>query len=304
MDAARLREPDLPEHDLHGRVRRALSRALDEGVLQPAEVLELLAAREAAPALRPDLIRFDVLGRFEVSLAGRTVPDSAWHRPLAARLVRFLLVQEGRAVPEDEIFAAFWPDMPAAAARQNLRVAARHARAALDPGDAGQSLLERRDRTWRLRLDEDVQIDAAEFEAAATAALASEGPARRRLLEHAAGAWRGEPMPEERYSDWATLWRERLIDRHVEVLGALTDACAAAGDHPGMLRAARACVEAEPCNEAAQRALMVAYARAGLRGHALRQYRDCRRVLVHELGVEPDFVTARLHQRVLAGEAV
>ena len=49
---------------------------------------------------------------------------------------------------------------------------------------------------------------------------------------------------------------------------------------------------------------MVAYARSGRRSQALRQFLECRRALVEQLGVEPDAETAGLQQRILAGEPV
>lgn len=75
-----------------------------------------------------------------------------------------------------------------------------------------------------------------------------------------------------------------------------------AGDHAGAVAAARRMVDLDPYDEAAQRLLMLAYARAGRRGAALRQYLECRRALVDGLGVEPTAETARLHARILAGD--
>jgi DNA-binding SARP family transcriptional activator len=49
---------------------------------------------------------------------------------------------------------------------------------------------------------------------------------------------------------------------------------------------------------------MVAYARTGRTSHALRQYLECRRRLVVELGIEPDAETASIHGRILAGEPI
>jgi DNA-binding SARP family transcriptional activator len=49
---------------------------------------------------------------------------------------------------------------------------------------------------------------------------------------------------------------------------------------------------------------MAAYARTDRTSHALRQYLECRRALVVELGVEPSAETSRLQARILAGEAV
>jgi DNA-binding SARP family transcriptional activator len=67
--------------------------------------------------------------------------------------------------------------------------------------------------------------------------------------------------------------------------------------------AARRLVDLDPFDEAAHRQLMTAYARAGRRGAALRQYLECRRALVDGLGVEPTAATARLQARILAGES-
>jgi DNA-binding SARP family transcriptional activator len=63
-------------------------------------------------------------------------------------------------------------------------------------------------------------------------------------------------------------------------------------------------VELDELDEAAQRQLMLAYARAGRRANALRQFLACRRALVDSLGVEPSEETAELQRRILAGEAV
>ena len=86
------------------------------------------------------------------------------------------------------------------------------------------------------------------------------------------------------------------------MLAALIDVHADAGDLAAAADVARRLVDLDPVNEAAHRQLIVAYARAGQRGHALRQYLACRRALVAELGVEPGEETAALQRRVLAGE--
>jgi DNA-binding SARP family transcriptional activator len=88
------------------------------------------------------------------------------------------------------------------------------------------------------------------------------------------------------------------------LLGALIDAAQAAGDHIGAIAVARELVDLDPLDEAAQGALIAAYARAGRPAQALRQYLACRRALVEELGIEPSVQTARLQARILAGDEV
>jgi DNA-binding SARP family transcriptional activator len=223
---------------------------------------------------------------------------------VAQRLVRLLLVRRDAPVSEDVLFEAFWPDKPADAARRGLQVAVSSARAVLDPPGAERTSIDVSQRSYRLRLRPADSVDSDEFERAAAAALATNGPERIALLEVATSRWTGEPLPEDRYEDWAIAWRERLLDLYGQVLGALGDGHAAAGDHGRAIDASRRAVEVDPLDEGAHRRLMLSYARSGRRGHALRQFLACRRALVDGLGVEPAEETAALQRRILAGEPV
>ncbi len=262
-----------------------------------------VAARDRLHASPPQL-RFALLGRFRVSRGGWEIGDQSWKRPIDARLVRLLLVNGGRPVPEDVIFEALWPNRSVTSARDSLHVAVSRARGVLDLPVAETSMIKSGDHAYHLDVGEHVAIDAEEFRAAAELALAERGPGQGALLERARSVWTGEPLPEERYSDWAAAYRERLIDRYIAVLSALVEVRERAGDHAGAADLARELVDIDPLNEGAHRALIVAYARAGRTGHALRQYLECRRELVERLGIEPSEATSRLQARLLAGESV
>ena len=243
---------------------------------------------------------FDTLGGFGVTKGSWKIDERAWTRPVDARLVRFLLVRDQEPVAEDLVLETFWPDLEPDRARRSLHVAASRVRGVLDhPGD-GPSILDAHRGSYRLCLHETDVVDWQEFDRAATIALAKEIPDRR-VFERAQSLWGGEPLPRERYSDWAAAWRARLIDRYIEVLSGLVDAYHREGSPLRAIAAAREMVELDPLDEAAHRTLMTAMARAGRRGQALRQFLVCRRLLVDDLGVEPAEATASLHSRILAG---
>ena len=65
------------------------------------------------------------------------------------------------------------------------------------------------------------------------------------LLERAAALWTGEPLPEERYADWAIAWRENLIARYAGVLRAWWRHATTDGDHAAATQAARSLVEVD-----------------------------------------------------------
>ena len=299
------------------RVRRAAIASLASSghpaiavrlaALQKDPDSEVAAAAKSASEhfhANPPPLVFQLLGGFELRRGSWPIGEEVWERPIAAKLVRFFLVHRDRVVAEDELFEAFWPGKPPATARRNLQVTVSRARAVLDPRGATRSVLESGERAYRLRLGDRDRVDVDEFETAAAAGLGEDGRARRHLLERARSLWTGEPLPADRYAEWSLAWRERLIDRFGEVLSAHADACRAEGDDVAALTSARELVELDPLNEMAQRQLIAAYARAGRTGHALRQYLECRRTLVDELGIEPSEATSQLQMRILAGELV
>jgi DNA-binding SARP family transcriptional activator len=245
-----------------------------------------------------------MLGRFRVARGGWEIGDDSWARPIDSRLVRFLLVHHDQPVAEDLIFDALWPELSASSARRSLQVSVSRARRVLDPPGLEQSAIHSIDQTYRLALGDRDTLDTKEFLSAAELALAEQGGKRRSLLGNARALRDGAPMPEDRYSDWAAAYRARVDDRYIEVLTALVELHHGAGEDAYAADAARELVDLDPLNEGGHRALMTAYARSGRRGHALRQYLECRRALIDALGVEPAEETSRLQAKILAGEPV
>ena len=269
---------------------------------QPAVALVATEALHRHPSQRAAL-RFTLLGGFSVTRGSSRAADTAWERRVAQRVVRLLLVHRDGAVGEDEILETFWPDSRADSARRSLHVAISCARRVLDRPDA-PSVIDLSDRIYRLRLQPGDSVDTQEFEAAARRALADHGAPRMRSLERALSLWAGEPLPEERYSDWAVTWREHLSELRLAVLAALADECLERGDPIVAGMWARELVELDPLNEGAHRRLMISHARGGRRKQALRQFLDCRRALVEQLGLEPASETTCLQQRILDGQPV
>ncbi len=120
----------------------------------------------------------------------------------------------------------------------------------LDLPGAEQSVIEARERTFRLRLRDQDSVDVDEFERAAVEALAR-ADRRQAALERAAALWTGEPLPEDRYAAWSLPWRERLTETYAQVLGALVEASEAAGRHQDAIRAAQALLARRPARRGA-----------------------------------------------------
>ncbi|TDT18454.1 ATP/maltotriose-dependent transcriptional regulator MalT [Ilumatobacter fluminis] len=303
---------ELASHPVAAVRRSAFRPALASGnptaravVTHAVDDADPTVARSAADAvalvaMSPPPRRFESLGGFRIRRGGWSTDDGSWTRPADARLVRFLLVHGETPVPTDLLFDALWPDLDSQGARRSLQVSASRVRKLLDDPGPSPSIIDAGPDTYRLRLSEGDVLDWQQFERAAAAALDATTPSLR-LLEHAHSLWGGEPLPEERYSDWAASWRARLVDRCVDVLVALVGVHSDRDDHAAAIRIARELVDIDPYDERSHRLLMAALARSGRRGQALRQFLVCRRMLLEDLGVEPSAATSALRGKILDG---
>jgi DNA-binding SARP family transcriptional activator len=240
------------------------------------------------PATAP--VRLALLGGFRAAVAGRAVPPGAWRLRKATTLVTLLALAPGHRLARERARDLLWPDLPAAAAANNLRGALCAARRAL-----GSATIAARGAVLAL---EGVEVDVVAFEAALVAARRSADPAAGWA---AVALYAADLLPDEADAEWLAGRREGLRLAHLALLERLVALEDRAGRPAGALAALEMLVAAEPTHEAAQRALIGRYVRAGRRGQALRQYERLRAALRQELDLEPEAATRRLARALVAG---
>ena len=208
----------------------------------------------------------------------------------ARALLAYLAAQGGQAVSRERLADLLWPYQGSEQARHSLRNCLLELRKAL--GSAPHHLVA---DFANCRLQH-VTADLDEFERLSRSQ-------RRSELQAAAGLYRGEFLADfdidsEPFQEWLASERDRTLTVVCEVLHRLTAAHDAAGEHDAAIQSGRRLVALDPLSEFGQRALMRAYARAGRRGEALRQYKSCAETLKRELGVAPDVETQALANEI------
>ena len=101
------------------------------------------------------------------------------------------------------------------------------------------------------------------------------------------------------FDDWQFFQAESLRQELASALEKLTRGHAQQGDYDNAIAYARRWSALDPLLEEAHRQLMTLYAWAGQRNAALRQYRECVRILEQELSVPPLEETGQLYQVIL-----
>ena len=100
------------------------------------------------------------------------------------------------------------------------------------------------------------------------------------------------------FDDWQFFEADRLRREFSGVLERLVMIQKEQGNLQTAIENARRWLSLDPLNEAAHRALIGLYAQSGQRNAALRQYRECVRILDEELGVSPLEETTQLYETV------
>lgn len=242
-----------------------------------------------------------VLGRPVVQAGGVARQPT---RRMARILLGLLAVRANRALPQEWLIDALWPDKPPQSAAANVRshlAELRRVLAEVDPG--GPDIVTSRDGYVLVATPDGVDLTRFRRLVADGRALRASGADREaaRRLNRAVALWRGTvmagvPVPEILRPDVAVLEEQRMC-----AIEDLAEVRVALGDHAELVPALAGLVVEHPLRERLWRNLVAALAASGRRTEALAVYGRLARMLDTELGVEPSASTRALHDRIRRG---
>jgi DNA-binding SARP family transcriptional activator len=243
-------------------------------------------------------VKFRILGPLEVEgSAGEIQLGGGKQRALLA----LLLLHANEVVRSDRLIELLWTEAPPADATKGLQVHVSRLRRAL-----GADVLRTRPGGYVLTVEAQ-SFDLRRFEerAAAGRELLAHGDAAgaRRALAEALTLWRGAPLPELASDPFARPDIARLEELRLAATEDRIEADLALGAHAQLVGELEALVARHPLRERLRAQLMLALYRCGRQAEALAAYRDARRALVDELGIEPGKSLQELEQAILRQDA-
>ena len=240
------------------------------------------------------MIEFRILGPLEIVENGRPVIVGA---PKVRALLVMLLLHRGEVVSIDRLIDALWGERPPATAAKTVQVYVSNLRKAL-----GDGLLVTCGRGYVLEAEAD-RVDAELFATLSSdgrAALEAGNPrAAAERLRQALGLWRGPPLADFAYEQFAQSAIARLEETRLEALEDRIDADLVAGEQ-GLVGELEGLVAEHPLRERLQGQLMLALYRSGRQADALERYRCARESMVDQLGLEPSPRLQELERAILA----
>ncbi|RLT42590.1 MAG: hypothetical protein DWI57_05465 [Chloroflexi bacterium] len=236
------------------------------------------------------------------ALHGTGGPVVSISAPRQQELLAYLLLRSDVPQRREQIAFLLWPETTDSQARNNLR---RELFRLRSQWPDVERWLEIEAQTLRWRADDALALDVADFESALGQAdlahRSADAEAEMAALQRALDSYRG-PLCPASYAEWMLSERERLAQAHLRALERLTTLYESHRRYTDAIQTAQRLLRVDPLAENSYRQLMRLYAAVGDRPQALRIYHTCATTLRRELGVDPDFETVSLHQRLLNRE--
>ena len=248
------------------------------------------------------MIDYRILGPLEVSADGRVIEVGG---PKLRALLIILLLRANESVPRDVLVHELWGEQPPAGAQHSLDVYVSRLRKSLSATADGSAVVTR-PGAYSLRLTED-QVDARRFERLAEegrAALAGNAPGQAAAkLRAALKLWRGQALADLANGRGPQVEAVRLEELRLSAIEDRIDSDLALARHADVVGELEALVALHPLRERLHGQLMIALYRCGRQADALAAYREARRTLIEELGLEPGPALQRLECAILQQDA-
>ncbi len=251
-------------------------------------------------------LKIFLAGRVRVETDGSAIAEGRFPGRQGRLLFAYLVAEQGRPVPRDELAEALW-ETPPATWEKALTVIVSKLRALLaEHGVDGATALTGAFGCYRLALPDGTWVDViAAVHAAqeAEAALAANDLEEAKATAALAASLVHQPFLPGEEGTWVEGKRRELADVRGLALTILADASLRLGDAPEAAKWAEQVITLEPFRETGYRRLMEAHIAAGNRAEALQVYERCRHLLAEELGAYPSPETELVYRGILDAPA-
>ena len=235
-------------------------------------------------------MEFRLLGPLEVTEHGRSLALGGVKQ---RSLLAVLLLNANQVVSADRLIDELWGDAPPPTAAKSLQVHVSRLRKEL-----GDGRLATRTPGYVLYVDPS-ELDLARFERLVGEANGSDPRSAGEKLREALGLWRGPALADLAYEPFAQTDIARLEELRLAAIEQRTEADLAGGRHAELVGELETLVAEHPLRERLRYQLMLALYRSGRQAEALEAYRDARRALSQELGLEPSEELKQLERSIL-----
>jgi DNA-binding SARP family transcriptional activator len=237
-------------------------------------------------------VEFRILGPLEVVEEGRQLTLGG---PRQRALLALLLTRANEVVSDDRLIDELWGARPPRTATNALQYHVSQLRKTLGPSKA----IVTRKPGYLIRVAPH-ELDLLRFEQLVEEARRAPADQAARLLNDALSLWRGPALADLASEPFVQAEILRLEELRLAALELRIETDLARGRHRELVGELEVLVHEHPLRERPRAKLMLALYRSGRQAEALDLYREGRRLLVDELGIEPGLELQELEKAILS----
>ena len=248
-------------------------------------------------------LKVQTLGSFQLWRASAVVGPKDWGRDATLQLFQFFIAnRHRRSLHKEQIIDRIWGDADSKSGQQSFKVAHHGLNKVLEPERKSREeskFIIRQGLSYSLDW-QDIWIDVEgldQFVSIGNQAFVDNKAFAQKAYREAIELYEGEFLPSRIYEDWSSEERERI---QLLALGALINLSELLiTENPlESVRLSQKALQIDATWEDAYRIQMEAYLEKGNRPMALKTYKQCKKVLEEEFGIDPLPETQQLFQKI------
>lgn len=235
-------------------------------------------------------MNFRILGTVQAEVEGKLVDLGP---PKQRALLALLLLSSNQVVATDRLIDLIWGETAPRTAAHSVQIYVSALRK-LFADEGGRIETQSPGYVLKVRPEE---LDSLRFQA-----MVESGEVER--LRSALRLWSGDPLSDFAYEEWAQPHIRRVRGLWARAVEMLAEAELEDGRAAAVPELLDSLITSDPLREEPRRLLMLALYRRGRQAEALRTYRDFRKLLIEEMGVEPTSDLVQLEEQILLQDPV
>lgn len=266
-----------------------LVRRINEFELLIPNIRKELRKYATAVPFAPPKLYIQSLGKMQVRLHNKLITNSEW-KTTVARDLFFLLLAHPEGLNKEQIGLYFWPDASPSEIKFRIKNTIYRLRHAI-----GKETIVLQEEYYTFNHTLDYEYDLERFQA--EIALARKANTTELAMSHMINAidyYQGPFLPDIEDS-WIISAREHLQQNYLGILMQLAEYELTEKSFAQAMQYCQKAIMADSCFESAYRMSMRIHAAQGNRAGVVRQYEQCKNMLMNEIEVPPSPQTHELY---------
>ncbi|MEL6658714.1 MAG: BTAD domain-containing putative transcriptional regulator [Bacteroidota bacterium] len=284
-------------------LREINSNAIDVLGISPFSSLNLHFQKD----LEEDNVNCDVqvtfFGEHKISIRGEQLPPIKGKKNNS--ILAYLLYHYQKPIHKEILMEQFWPNTPAASAKNSLNVAIYTIRKHFDAYFEDFNLILLEKENYYINSELDIRSDVEQFlkfwEKGRSIEMTEGAEIAYGAYNKALSYYRSEFLADFRYDEWCESERDNLKESYLVILNSLNTIFFDRAEFDACIKICKKMLEKDPYLEDVHRRLMECYDQMGLRDLAKNQYTKYEKNLQEEFEIRPSRTTQELYVRICEG---